>query len=61
MLDGSRVALALYFSRRLAMSCLSFPQVAAQAHVQGDGDAHYYERAYAQDQEPPDHPHDRLG
>jgi hypothetical protein len=41
MLDGARVAFALYFSRRLTVSGLSFPQVAAQAHIQRDGNAHY--------------------
>jgi hypothetical protein len=43
------------------MRRMSFLQVAAQMHVRGNGNAHYDERAYAQDQKPPDHPHSRLG
>jgi hypothetical protein len=35
--------------------------VAAQPHVQGDGHAHHDQRAHTQYQEPPDHPHNRLG
>jgi hypothetical protein len=38
-----------------------FLQVVPQAHIQGDGHAHYDQRAHAQDQKPPDHPHSRLG
>jgi hypothetical protein len=36
-------------------------QVAAQSHVKGDCNAHHYQRTATQDQEPPDHPHNRLG
>jgi hypothetical protein len=36
-------------------------QVASQPHIQRDGNAHYHKRTYAQDQEPPNHPHSRLG
>jgi hypothetical protein len=32
-----------------------------QAHIQGDGHAHYDQRAHAQYQKPPDHPHSQLG
>jgi hypothetical protein len=49
---------------RLAMRNLrrmNCPQVASQPHVQSNGHAHYYQRTDAQYQEPPDHPHSRLG
>jgi hypothetical protein len=36
-------------------------QVTPQAHVQGDRYTHHDQRADTQDQEPPDHPHSRLG
>ncbi|HEY1659880.1 MAG TPA: hypothetical protein VGG14_16125 [Candidatus Sulfotelmatobacter sp.] len=36
-------------------------QVAPQPDVQSDGDTHYDQRAYTQNQEPPNHPHSRLG
>jgi hypothetical protein len=32
-----------------------------QAHIQGDGNTHYDQRAHAQYQKPPDHPHSQLG
>jgi hypothetical protein len=46
------------------ISCLrrmNLPQMAAQPHVQGNGNAHYHQSTDAQYQEPPDHPHSRLG
>jgi hypothetical protein len=40
---------------------MNLPQVASQAHVQSNGHAHYYQGTDTQYQEPPDHPHSRLG
>jgi hypothetical protein len=40
------------------MRCQKVP---AQAHIQCDRNAHHDQRAYTQDQEPPDHPHNKLG
>src|SRR5579864_6657345 len=36
-------------------------QMAAYAQDQSDRDAHHHERSQAQDDEPPGHPHDKLG
>jgi hypothetical protein len=36
-------------------------QIPAQMHIEGEYHAHNDERTRAQDQEPPDHPHSRLG
>jgi hypothetical protein len=36
-------------------------QIPAQVHKQGNCNAHYNECTDTQDQEPPDHPHSRLG
>jgi len=40
---------------------MNLSQMAAQPHVQGNGHAHYHQSTDAQYQEPPDHPHSRLG
>jgi|HubBroStandDraft_5_1064220.scaffolds.fasta_scaffold24576_3 hypothetical protein len=40
---------------------MNLPQMAPQTHVQGNGHAHNHQRTDAQYQEPPDHPHSRLG
>jgi len=42
------------------LGCVLGPQMTAQTHIQGDCNAHYDQRTYTQDQEPPDHPHSRL-
>src|SRR6266852_8346817 len=36
-------------------------QMTPQAHVKGDCNAHHDQGTHTQDQEPPDHPHSRLG
>jgi len=43
------------------MQVMRFLEVAPQVDVQGNRDAHYDQRTDAQNQEPPDHPHSRLG
>jgi hypothetical protein len=43
------------------MRGMRFLKVSSKMHVKGEDDAHYDQRAYAQDQKPPDHPHSRLG
>jgi hypothetical protein len=61
MVNVARLTFALYvagasFPRRVR--CL---QMAPQPHIQSDRNAHHDQRTYTQDQEPPDHPHNRLG
>jgi hypothetical protein len=43
------------------MRGVRFLQVSSEVHKEGEHDAHHDERAHAQDQKPPDHPHSRLG
>jgi hypothetical protein len=55
-----RVTPAFHFVRSFVVRALGFLQVPPQVHIQGNGHAHYNERTDAQDQKPPDHPHNRL-
>jgi hypothetical protein len=53
--------LTLDFMQSAVVRCMRVLQVSPQMYVQGDRHAHYYQRTDAKDQEPPDHPHSRLG
>jgi hypothetical protein len=46
---------------RSYLSGMNLTQMPPQSHIQGDSHAHYDQRTDAQYQEPPDHPHSRLG
>jgi hypothetical protein len=48
-------------AQRTVVRGLRLPQMSSQAQIQGYGHAHYDQRAYAQYQKPPDHPHSQLG
>jgi hypothetical protein len=61
MLNVSRLMLAFYFAGTSFPRCVRRLQMPSQTHVQGDCNAHHDQSAHAQDQEPPDHPHSRLG
>jgi hypothetical protein len=54
-------SLTLDFVQSAFVHCMRFLQISSQMYVQGDRHAHYYQRTDAKDQEPPDHPHSRLG
>jgi hypothetical protein len=54
-------ALLLYLAEGSIMRGMCASQIAPQVQINSDGHAHYNERADTQDQEPPDHPHSRLG
>jgi hypothetical protein len=60
MLDISRLTLALDFTGVFFSSRVRRLQVPPQPHIQRDRNAHHDQRAATQDQEPPDHPHNRL-
>jgi hypothetical protein len=60
-LDVTRLMLAFTFAGSHFPSSMRGLQVPAQTHVQRDCHAHHDQRAYTQDQEPPDHPHNGLG
>jgi hypothetical protein len=61
MLDVTRLTFALRFAGTSFPSAVRRLQVAAQTHIKGDCNAHHNQRTATQDQEPPDHPHNRLG
>jgi hypothetical protein len=61
VLNVARLTLTLYFTGASFPRSVSCLQVVSQAHVQGNRNAHYDQRTATQDQEPPDHPHNRLG
>lgn len=60
MFDVTRLPLA-YFAGKSLMRSMRGQQMATQTHVQGDCHAHNEQCAYTQNQEPPDHSHNRLG
>ena len=57
------IGLAFLFdhAQRPVVRRMLFPQMPPESHIQGDGHAHNDQCANAQDQKPPDHPHDVLG
>jgi hypothetical protein len=59
--DAVRLALAFHRGQASVVRGMRLLQVPPQVHIQGYGHAHYDQRAYAQYQKPPDHPHSRLG
>jgi hypothetical protein len=61
MLNIARMTLAVGFAGASRSCSVRSLQMAAQTHVQRDCNGHHDQRTYAQDQEPPDHPHSRLG
>src|SRR5580700_6263116 len=61
VLNRSRLTLAFHFAGASFLGGVRSLQVSAQTHVQGNRDAHHNQRTHTQDQEPPDHPHSRLG
>jgi hypothetical protein len=60
MFHAARLALTFHFTQRTFVGSVSFLKVAPQVNIQRDGYADHDQRAYTQDQKPPDHPHSRL-
>jgi hypothetical protein len=61
MLDGSRLTLSFHLAQGSFLRGVRGLQVAPQAHVESNRNTHYDQRTDTQNQEPPDHPHSRLG
>jgi len=57
----ARVMLVFCFADVSVPRSMRSLQVVPQTHIQGDRHAHHNQRTATQDQEPPDHPHSRLG
>ena len=55
------LASPLHFSQRSIVRSVRLLQMVSQVHINGNCDAHYDQCAPPQYQEPPDHPHSRLG
>jgi hypothetical protein len=57
----ARAAWRIYIAEGPIVRGVCILQITPQVQINGDGHAHDDQCADTQDQEPPDHPHNRLG